>query len=107
MIGNPNFTKDRREMLLQAIKEGYSESKANGRYIGMTTGIALETIGKAMQTPGYSVRIEDHSIEDYKKRNLIDIIDKVIANLGLVGFQVNRLKHTLTYSLEHISASEE
>jgi hypothetical protein len=103
MIGNPNFKRDRSESLRRAINEGCGEFKANSRYRGTTTGIALETIGKALQNPGQPIPIEDHILVDAGKCMLIETIRSAILDLGLVGLEVRTGKRaSLTYTLEYV-----
>jgi len=60
------------------------------RITGRTTGIALETIGKAIQYHGELVVIKDHHGTLEADKNLQRIIKDVIESLGLKGFTFSR-----------------
>lgn len=68
-----------------------------GRCVGKTTGIALSTIGDAMQAPGYSFSFSDHHATRGAQENLYLAICNLIDKLGLKGFDVDKKESKVTF----------
>jgi hypothetical protein len=70
------------------------------RHRGMTTGIAFETIGRAMVRPGIPVPIRDHHVSNNADKHLARLIRTIANKHGLLGLTVDNIKLTLTYHVD-------
>lgn len=95
------FTKKQLEHAKNHMGPNWKEDLRN-RQMGKSTGIALSTIGEAMQSPGVEVRIRDHFRGYSADECLSQTIISIISKLRLEGFTVRSIyaDFTLVYKLD-------
>ena len=76
------------KLITDKMRKGYPDSDEN-RYTGKSLGIALETIGKALQNPSKPFQILDHYHTQEANEHLAFMIEDIIPKLDLKFLKID------------------
>lgn len=98
----PFSKKDLKEIAGSLGPEAIKELKY--RRTGRSLGIALQTIGRALQNPNEEIKVIDHF--ERGNRFLFDLIFDQIEKLDLIGFVGNKQRLSIMFQLDTSAIDE-
>lgn len=84
---------------IKEIEKATGQKYDKQRRTGRTTMLALQTIARAMYKPERDHVISDHYGTTGADKNMAFMIERIISQLYLKGFEINYKRMTLTFHL--------
>lgn len=72
---------------------------SDSRMSGKSTRLALNAIGLAIYDPGREIKIKDHHEGIGADCHLLNLVNDIIEDLHLEGFEINRARRTIKFNL--------
>jgi len=72
-------------------------SGLEGRCTGHSTGLAMQTIGKALTHPAQGISIPREGNSTLQQQYMVQLISRFINHLGLEHFEIRKLDMTIKY----------